>query len=317
MKKINFTKIIVAFIIGVCYFATNVTLTPAFAEDKVVSSTLTVSPMYQKIILTPGETYVGIIDVSTPNSATLDLDYSLSVGSFSQRASKDSKDDYGVIDTDTISDYNQIIDWITLDRENGSIAPNNVDTVKFTIDVPKDAPAGGQYASILVQDDTDRGDNNSGNVMIQSSVQIASIIYAEVTGTTRNVGSIISNSIPAFSFSNELEATSTVRNDGNVHTDAKFTLQVWPIFSGEEICTNEEDPDISLIMPNTERYHTQTCSLPPVGIFKAKQTVRIFGEESTTEQVIIICPLWLLFIIIFAIVAVIIYFVMRSKSRKK
>ena len=280
------------------------------------SSSLTVSPPNQEIILMPGETYEGAIVVSNSNDAENNLDYSVTIGSFSQKQSDDSADDYGTVDTETVLDYNQMMEWITLGRESGTVAPNHSETVPFTIVVPEDAPAGGQYATLLVQDDSRAGEAN-GNVTIESKIRIAAIIYAEVAGETREKGLIVSNDIPSFLLTNKLKAGSTVRNDGNVHTRAEYTLQVWPLFSGEEVCTNEENPETSLIMPETERYHAQTCNLPSIGIFRAKQTVKIFGETSIVEKTIIVCPLWLLFLIIFAIVAPIIWLVTKSKARKQ
>ena len=107
-----------------------------------------------------------------------------------------------------------------------------------------------------------------------------------------------------------------VKNNGNTHTDAEYTLQVWPVFSDEEYCTNEENPDKSLVMPETNRYHSQTCVLPVVGIFRAKQVVSIFGETSIVEKNFIVCPIWLLVIVIFAVISIIIWLVAKSKSRK-
>ena len=110
-------------------------------------------------------------------------------------------------------------------------------------------------------------------------------------------------------------ASSTVKNNGNVHTNAKYTLQVWPLFSDEEICTNEEEPATSLIMPETERMHVEECNLPSVGIFKVKQTVEIFGEKSVAEKTILMCPLWLLFLVLFAIIALVIWIVTKVKKK--
>ena len=197
------------------------------------------------------------------------------------------------------------------------MAPNNMDYIPFTIRVPEDAPAGGQYATISVRNAATESEDKQGGFYIQDTAQVASIIYAEIAGETRREGVIMDNSIPGFIMSSDLRAVSMVRNDGNVHTDAEYVLQVWPMFSDEEICTNEEDPATSLIMPETSRYHEEACQLPSVGIFKAKQTVKIFGETSIVEKTVIVCPLWLLFIIIFVIFALVIYFVMKVKSRKK
>lgn len=280
------------------------------------SSSLTVSPPNQEIILMPGEVYEGSIVVANPNGSENDLEYSVSIGSFSQKQSDGGVDDYGTVDTDTVLPYNQMMEWIKLGKENGVISPNQSDKIPFTITVPEDAAAGGQYATILVQDDTKMGDNSNGNIAIESKVRIASIIYAEVAGETREEGTIISNNIPTFSLSNKLEASSIVKNNGNVHTNAEYILQVWPLFSDEEICTNEESVGKSLIMPETEKYHIESCNLPVVGIFKAKQTVKIFGETSITERTVIVCPAWLLFLILFGLTAIIIYFIARAKARR-
>lgn len=286
----------------------------AFAEN--LSTTINVSPMAQKMILVPGETTEGSIKVSNPYEAKSDLKYIVSVGAFSQKEGDGSKDDYGVVDTESVGSYNQIIDWIKLSKTSGTVAPNTTDVVLFTIEVPGDAPAGGQYATIIVKEDNDNP-QDGGNVSIQSKVQIASIIYAEVAGETREKGEILSNEIPSFLLNNTLEASSMVQNNGNVHTNASYILQVWPAFSSEEICTNEEKPSESLIMPETERFHVETCDLPSVGVFRVKQTVKIFGETSIVEKTIIVCPLWLLFIIIFAIIVAIMWLVMKARKRSK
>ena len=314
MKKISISKVLVA---AIMVTVSSLAIFGAVKADDEASSTVTVSPMTQKVILTPGESYEGSIKVSNPANAKNNLEYSVHIGSFSQHSDPDGVDDYGTVDTDTKTTYNQMMDWIVLGREDGSVAPNGTDVIPFTVNVPIDAPAGGQYATILVRDETDHSGGGEGNVSIQSIAQIASIIYAEVAGETRNEGAILENNVPSFLMNNTLETTSMVRNDGNVHTDAEYILQVWPMIGDEEICTNEEDPAMSLVMPETERYNAQTCQLPTVGIFRAKQVVKIFGETSIVEKTIIVCPIWLLFIIIFVIFALVFYFVAKVRARKK
>lgn len=280
------------------------------------NSMMTISPPREKMILMPGEVYEGSIDITNSTNASRDLKYSVYIGSFNLRRDADGNADYNDTDIDTITSYNQIMNWITLGKENGNVSPGTTDALPYTIKVPENAPAGGQYASIIIRNDTNKEDENDGNVAIQNVVEFAVGILAEVAGETREEGSIFENNIPSFLLSNSLEASSIVKNDGNVHTDAKYVLQVWPLFSDEEICTNEEEPETSMIMPETERYHAQSCNLPSVGIFKAKQTVKIFGETSIVEKTIVVCPLWLLFIIIFIIALIIIWLVTRAKTRK-
>lgn len=310
MKKL---KISIIALIGALAVAFSGIFSASTYADDVPISAITVSPMYQKVILIPGETTTLSLKISAPNNAQNDLKYSATVGSFSHNGS--SADDDSV-DTETITSYNQIMNWITLGKDTGIVAPNTTDILNFTITVPESAPAGGQYATILIKDETGSS-SGSGNVNIQSNVQMASIIYAEVAGETINTADILENNIPSFSTTNELEATSLVRNTGNVHTDAKYTLQVWPMFSDEEICTNEEDADTNLIMPQMERYYVQRCTLPIAGLFRAKQVVKIFDEVSTVEKTILVCPIWLMVVILIIIVAIIVGIVVLIKKHSK
>ena len=287
----------------------------AFAD----SNSMTVSPPYEKILLIPGETYHGTVSVFNSNNSTRALKYAVEVGSFSQRKVEggEAKDDYGSLDRISVSSYNQIMDWIKLEKTSGSLEPGVGENIPYIIEVPDNAPGGGQYATILVVDETTSNVQGSGNIGINQSFQFASIIYAEVAGETKEDGEILENNMPSFLLNGPFEATSMVKNKGNVHTDAEYVLQVTPFFGGDDFCNNEEKPETSLILPETERYHAQTCDLPAVGIFKAKQTVKIFGETSIVERTIIMCPLWLLFVILFVVILIIVWIFFRVKSRGK
>ncbi len=289
-----------------------------FAEG--TTSTMTVSPMNQQIILTPGKTYSGTVKISNPATSQQNFDYAVKVGSFTQSSNSKEDENSSQVDTETVTKYNEIMDWVTLSPETGSVAPNDTEVVAFTIDVPADAPAGGQYFTVIFQDTTERK-SDSGNVNIQDIPQVASIVYAEVAGTTDESATIFENSIPLFSFGGGISAHSMVKNEGNVHTDATYTLQVWPAFASEdseELYTNVENPEKQLIMPETTRYVTTKWEdAPMVGIFKVKQTVSIFDQTSETTQTVIVCPMWLIFIILIAIFFIIFWFISRHRARQK
>ena len=315
--KAKLLTILAILTLGLTWVAINYTNTnSAYAEGIDGASSIFVSPMTQKIVLMPGETYKGSINISNNNSATEDLEYKADIGSYNKRQDGDSKDDYGVTDVTEVTNRNLIMKWITLEKTTGIVAPNGTDTLNFTIKVPKDAPAGAQYATILVYKDPKNiyGDQNAAN--ITAKYQLASAILANVAGETVEKGSIKSNDMPTMLTNNKLEATSMVRNDGNIYTDATYTLQVWPMGSDEEICTNEESAESTMILPDTERYHVQTCDLPAVGIFKAKQVVKIFSEESVLEKTIFVCPIWLMVVVLLVVVGIIVGIVMYFKKRK-
>lgn len=316
MKKF-FKNVLAVVAVGIlAMFLETLPLAQVFADE--ILSSMTVSPPTQRMILMPGETYNGSLKISNSNDNKNDLKYSASIGSFSQVKDGKSKDDYGSVDHISRSNYNQIMDWIELDKETGTVAPNSTDVLSYKINVPKDAPAGGQYAMIIIRDETVNSDEDSGNVAIQNVMQFGSIIYAEVTGETREAGAILENNVPIISFGSPLMVSSMVRNDGNVHTDAEYTLQIYPLFSDKEVYSNEEEPMTSLILPESERYNALTWDeAPMVGIFKVRQTVKIFGDTSVVEKIVIICPLWLLFVIVIATMLIIFWLVSKSKKRQK
>lgn len=299
-------------ICAICIFSTLISA-KTFASRRVIA----ISPTNEQIVLIPGETFRGGFKVANPHDVESDLHYLVSLAPFNEIKGVDSRDDYGDLDLETKTNWNQIVDWTTIVNDSGTVKPNGEETIEFTIKVPEDAPAGGQYMALLVKENPEYADQGEGTVGVKEAMQMAFVVFAEVAGETREEGAILENNMPSFLLSNSLEAESMVKNNGNVHTNASYVLQVWPMFSDEEICTNEEDPSTSFVMPETERYHKETCELPSVGIFRVKQTVKIFGETSVVEKVVIVCPIWLLFIIIFAIFALIFYFVAKAKARKK
>lgn len=280
------------------------------------AGSIAVSPMNQTIVLVPGETYRGGFTVTNPRDAKVDLNYLVTVSPYFPTKSSDDDLSYSGADLTTKTNMNMIVDWLTIDNATGVIEPGEEVRVTFSVKVPNDAPAGGQYAALVARENPESKQKSEGS-SISETMQIAHILYAEVAGETDRSAEILENNVPAFLLNNELEATSRVRNDGNIHTNAEYTLQVWPLFSNEEICTNEEDAATGFVMPKTEKYHVESCTLPAVGIFKVRHVVKIFNELSEIERMIVVCPLWLIFTIIAIVIALVIWLIIRTKSRKK
>lgn len=287
----------------ICSVVATLCISNVHAEG--TESSLTFGPTSQRISLKPGETYRSSVIVSNPAMSENDLKFQLYVAPYSV-----ANDDYDPV-FDKVGTYTQIVDWITLDKTEGTLKPNDNVEIGFSVKVPEDVPAGGQYAAIVAQDVTSLDNTNNNGLQISGISAVASVVVADVTGQTREYGEVFENNMPTFVMSAPFVASAGVKNTGNVHTDAKSVLQVWPLFSDEEIYTNEESDDNGkLVLPDTTRYFFNTWGdVPAIGIFRAKQTVTIFGETSVNEKIIVICPLWLLFIVIFLIALLLIWFV--------
>lgn len=175
-------------------------------------------------------------------------------------------------------------------------------------------PLGGQYAAILVKmKENSDGDGN----IVMAEKQLGLIVYSSVAGQTRKEGSVVENKVPSFMFAPPISVTSVVENTGNVHADATYILQVYPFFGGEEVYTNEENPEKRTILPETRRLNTITWEgAPQLGLFKVKQTVKFLDQTSVTEKVLFICPIWFLLIVLAIIFLVIFWIVTRVRGRK-
>lgn len=258
-----------------------------------------VTPMNQKIILLPGERYDGIITIFNPSDEENTLNYFISTVPFSVTGEGYENN------FETETDSNQILKWISFDTQQGSLEPNKKEAITFHIDVPENAPAGGQYLAILITSDLEN--DTDSNISIGSSIEIASIVYATIIGDTIESGEIITNDFPIFSLKTPVKGTIVLKNSGNIHTEAKTTLQIFPLFSNEEIFTTEETPATNLTMPNTTRlFFTTWDGGPKIGIFHVVQTVEYVGETSILNKYIIICPIWVVILIFVSLLLIII-----------
>ena len=268
-----------------------------------------VSPMNQTISITPGERYYGTFKITNPATSVNPFYYKTSVGPF-------YVDESFNIKYENNGDYNQIVDWITIENPTGTIMPNETTILKFYIDVPEDAPAGGQYAVINVSSDNNAEATDGLN--IQQEFVINHAIFAEVSGETKRSGTFDETKVPGFMFSGKIRGISTITNTGNVHADATYTLSVFPLFSKEELYTNEEDPRIARILPEVSRTTTVAWEeTPKIGVFHVVFNANFEGVDKTIDKYVIICPIWLLIVILAIVFLIIIKILFTGKGNKK
>lgn len=282
----------------------------ALADKNEISMSL--SPMKQSIVLSPGSTYHGSFKIVNPNSSSSSLDYEIEQKSFYV------DDDYGT----TFDEVDApIVGWTTLNSDiSGTLEPNSNIDVKFTINVPMDAVGGGQYEAFLVKTKgASAGDGSMTNgAGINEQLIMAHLVFAEITGDVIRQGEIVSADVPSFLLSGNIAASSAIKNTGNIHGKANYKMQVFPLFSNEEVYTNEEDPDEHIILPDRTFYNeTVWNETPIIGIFNVLYTVEFEGVTTQVSKMVIKCPIWLLFIILFAITALIIWIIMRVKVNNK
>lgn len=148
--------------------------------------------------------------------------------------------------------------------------------------------------------------------------QVGIIMYSNIDGDTRKDAKVAENKIDSFLFEPPISASSVVENNGNVHVEATYTLQVYSIFGGDEVYTNEENPEKRMILPETRRFNKIVWEgAPQLGLFKVKQTVKVLDDVSEIQKVVFICPIWFMFIVILIVFCVVFWIISRVRNRNK
>ena len=281
--------------------------TAVFAEDDEysVNYVLGITPTQKGFeTMEPGETYAGSFKVR--NKGGGEFSYKIEVTPYSVEGENYSPN------YDKETKYTDIVKWISIDKTEGTVARGQEEDISYTITVPENAHGGGQAATIMV---SMGGDSNEG---LQTVRRLGYLVYGNVNGDIIRTAKILENKIPSFIFDPPIIATSVVENTGNVYTKASYTLQVFPLFSDEEIYTTEENPDGNILFPETKRYSEISWEgAPALGIFRVKQTIKIFDEVSEVEKLVFLCPLWFIAIILLLIFLIIFWIVSRVRGRNR
>ncbi|MBR3252925.1 hypothetical protein IKF84_02540 [Candidatus Saccharibacteria bacterium] len=277
-----------------------------------MQNTFVVSPMSQNITLDPGQVYNGSITVANPATATSDFHYKVSVSPYSVSGT-DYKPDF-----QTQSDWSRIVDWFKIENASGTLKPNESKQIKFTITVPSDALAGGQYAMIGVSSDDhpESGDN----AMVQNVFEMASLVFANVSGNVVRSGEILKNYVPGFVATGEPTVEVSFSNTGNIHEVATTKLTVKNVVTGETVLPKEDHDAIyeTTVMPDSTRtFFRAIDEVAALGIYEVKQDINYLGEDSSTSTIMIVCPIWFVALVIFTISSIIAMIVYSRVLRKK
>ena len=261
--------------------------------------------------LKPGETYEGTFRVLNPSTDGQTVEYSVAPAPLTFET---KTYDLSFSDPD---DFNQIAEWITIvENAQGALVPQEKHEVKFRITVPEDAPAGGQYAGLLVSLENNPSGTTEG-ISVANKSRIAVLLYSKVAGETREEGYVLENNVPSLFLGQPIKTSSLIENTGNVHIPATYTLRIYPFFGGEEVYTNEDSPVTSTVIPDTILYQEKTWEdTPLLGLFRIEQDID-FGDRIDHKQTVaLVAPLWFV-ILAFLFIASVMYGIIERISKHK
>lgn len=268
---------------------------------------LMVSPASQTLgTLEPGQTYSG--EFTVKNIGTEEFDYKVYPTPYTVQDEEYSPE------YSSSTSYNYITEWFSFSKESGHLAPQEEEKISYTVKVPKNATGGAQNAAIMVE--TEKGIDKSKTVSASSRVGI--ILYSKVAGDINDCGKIDEKKVPGFLLNPPIEGSGLVENCGNTNLNVRYTFTVTPIFSKEPAYTNEDSPTLLATLPGTKRHTTVKWeSSPKIGIYKVNLKIDYAGKtEEIKDKVVIICPLWVIILVIVFIAALIFWLVSRAKERR-
>lgn len=297
MRKFRITKIAALVLGALVSFGY---ASAAFAEDSKIGIQL--SPTIQRVTLDPGAHYEG--NITLVNIGQNELEYTMSIKPYQV-----SGEDYEAI-FDIHNGYTQITNWVSFPENSGSIAPGEVKNVSYTIDVPYDAPGGGQFAALFAE-------TNEGGASVKYNANVGMILLAHVNGETREEGKIISTDIPSFLLNPPITATIRLENQGNIDEEVKNTLQIVNYFSNEVIY-EDTTPQTNTMLPGTSRTLTLVVNdVPRLGVFKTTLTTEYLNDAEITSRIIFICPLWFIAIILLIILTIVARIVAKKRDDRR
>lgn len=267
-----------------------------------------ISPVSQDLeTLKPGETKTGKTRIY--NLGTEAFDFTLSSVPYQVINEKYEAD------LSTQTTFTQISKWISFPNPSGHLLPGDSVEVDYTVHVPMDVPAGGQYAVIAASTDS----TNTDNASIKTKQSVGMKVLAKVDGTTRINGTISNLQMKTFLLHPPISASSIVESSSNIHVTAKYNFEVYNFFTNHLAYSNDNKESVreKEILPNSKYLNETTWpGSPLLGIFRVRYSVSFLGKTESLDKVVIILPIWLIFLIALIIFLVIFRIISESKKRK-
>ena len=306
MTKSHFKSFVAAFVAAIILGITGIFGgNPVFADEQLPVHLL-VSPASHTLgQLEPGKSYESTFVVK--NIGTEAVSFNVYPAPYYEDGENGDKT------YDVMNSYTHLSEWITFDIDKGTLQPNEAQKVTYRVKVPTGTAGGAQNAAIMIESN----DAIDETKVVSASSRIALVLFSQVSGETNACGKILDKNIPGLLLNPPIIASGRVENCGNIDLNVKYTLSVYPIFSDEEVYTNEEDPLVLATLPETRRFTSVDWeSTPSFGLFRVKLDVTYAGNTETIEKIVLICPLWLIILIIVFVGAVVFWLVSKNRERK-
>lgn len=215
---------------------------------------LAISPPVSEKQVNPGGQISGTIKVSNPTNQ--DLNVATSVKYFTAKGEEGSPD---VLDTE---DANfSLAKWVEIEK-NFKLKSQESKEVKYTINVPKDAEAGGHYGVILFTPSATSGQTATSGSAVAAVSQIGSLFLVSVNGLINYDGKISefsSNKKLYLNSTNVVDLVTRFQNLGNAHVKPAGNIIIKNAF-GKKVAELKVNQKQGNVLPQSIRKFTNDWS---------------------------------------------------------
>lgn len=316
-------KIIRTAIYGICAFGVLFAASlihngqPATAEGEQQQQPavwLQISPVSKRIALNAGQEATDSFTVENTGSA--DFKYKVYAAPYSV-----TNENYD-LSFSAENNYTRMTSWLSFRTPGGewtkdptfSIAKGEKQTIEYRINVPQDAPAGGQYVTLFAESVNE--DAEGAATGVKTSSRVGLILYGNIAGDIRRAASIEDYNFSRFLMGGNIKGTSKVKNTGNTDFNVNYTFEVKSLFGK----TLYEDKSAVSVLPDTERrINHEWDQTPWIGIFQVHYSVNALGESHDETAVVMVMPLIAIILLLLFLTILVIWTIMgvrKAKERK-
>lgn len=196
------------------------------------------------------------------------------------------------------------VGWVSLTDSQIQLQPGSSKQIGYTVTVPIGAAPGGHYFSMIA------GTTVSGGRSFPITMQVGTLLYLTVNGTTTKRAELGESQIPSVVFGRTVPYQFDVRSTGNTHFTADFFVQMGDRQSGQE----------GMVLPDTTRRIKGSVDAP---VLPGLYTVTYgYETDSSSEPVtrttrVLYVPVWFILATVVVVFVAVITPIRHRRKRSK
>ncbi len=190
------------------------------------------------------------------------------------------------------------------------LEPNGRQEIEYKINVPKDIPAGGQYATIFAESIPEDSISATG---VRTVSRVGMILYGTTSGETVEKAELKNFTMKSILNSGKISAEVDIANSGNTDFSAKIAMKIDKIIGGT---VAEIDAPYQIIPDSPDRHAVlEWEDTPMFGIFKVKTTITALDQKIEEEKIVLVLPIFIIIIMLVLLTIIIAWLIILIRKR--